>query len=166
VAITFWPEHSFGAGDSNRGGAKLDNLLVNIKYMPIQWSDDLSVNVKEIDAQHQTFLKILVGITELLYQPERSDELDDLMHQLESYMSYHFATEERYFDEFEYELSEEHKAEHRDLAEQIFKYKTRYKSEGDSILPEVVDFLEDWLVDHLATQDKKYTKCFNEHGLF
>ncbi|NMB48443.1 hemerythrin family protein [Candidatus Kuenenbacteria bacterium] len=134
--------------------------------MPISWSDDWSVNVKEIDAQHQTFLKILASIAELLYRPERAEELDDLMRQLESYMLYHFATEERYFDEFDYELAEEHKAEHRDLAAQVLKYKTRYKSEGDSILPEVIDFLEDWLVDHLATQDKKYTRCFNEHGLF
>lgn len=30
---------------------------------------------------------------------------------------------------------------------------------------ELLDLLEDWLVDHLAVMDKKYTACFNEHGL-
>ncbi|HOZ37031.1 MAG TPA: bacteriohemerythrin [bacterium] len=134
--------------------------------MPISWNNDLSVNVKEIDAQHQVFLKILANVTELLCRPERVEELDDLMRQLESYMAYHFATEERYFDEFDYEFGEEHKAEHRELAARVAKYKSRYKAEGDSILPEVVDFLEDWLVEHLESQDKKYTQCFNSHGLF
>ena len=30
---------------------------------------------------------------------------------------------------------------------------------------ELVDFLEDWLINHLMIVDRKYIKCFHEHGL-
>ena len=30
---------------------------------------------------------------------------------------------------------------------------------------ELVDFLEDWLINHLMTVDQKYVKCFHDHGL-
>ncbi|HRY63702.1 MAG TPA: bacteriohemerythrin [Patescibacteria group bacterium] len=134
--------------------------------MPILWSDDLSVNVKEIDDQHWTFLGILNGLYDVLRQPEREIELTGLVHQLESYAAFHFATEERYFDKFDYPWADEHKEEHRELLTKILKLKNRYESEGEAILPELLDFLENWLTDHLATQDKKYTKCLNDHGLF
>jgi hemerythrin len=28
-----------------------------------------------------------------------------------------------------------------------------------------MDFLEDWLIDHLMTVDQEYETCFKNHGL-
>jgi hemerythrin len=30
---------------------------------------------------------------------------------------------------------------------------------------DLIDFLEDWLINHLLDMDQKYKKCFHDHGL-
>ncbi len=130
--------------------------------MTIPWSNDLSVHVKEIDEQHQTFL----GILNSLYNDHSILEIKDILFQLESYAIFHFSTEEGYFDKFNYELSIEHKDKHKQLLAKVKEFNYRFIVEEKALLPELLSFLEDWLVDHLSTQDKKYSKCFNDNGLF
>ena len=77
----------------------------------------------------------------------------------------HFATEEKYFDEFKYEGAEEHKAEHRKLEKSVADMQKRAKAGDLTFTVELLDFFEDWLIKHLAEMDQKYVKCFNEHGL-
>jgi len=133
--------------------------------MAIQWSDNLSVSVAEIDEQHKIFIKLLNDIYKMTFTGSNQDEAAGLLKQLESYAAFHFATEEKYFDKFKYDRADEHKAEHRSLSNKIIQFKTRFVSEGAAVLPEIVDFMEDWLADHLEVQDKKYSKFFNDNGL-
>lgn len=133
--------------------------------MPISWSQDLSVGVKEIDEQHKVFVGILSDLYNLMFKGATEPEMSSLIKQLESYTTFHFATEERYFDKFNYEFSDEHKREHRELEARVADFKVRLKNEGEVVLSELLDFLENWLVEHLEIQDKKYTTCFNNHGL-
>jgi hemerythrin len=133
----------------------------------IEWKEEYSVGVKLIDDQH----KVFVGILNELYESSASDKVKEslthIMDELVSYAGYHFATEEKYFDEFHYEGKEEHVGLHKNLAAKVYQFKKRMEGgeNNQEIIWELVDFLEDWLVDHLNTADKKYTKCFNEHGL-
>lgn len=133
--------------------------------MPISWSQEMSVGVKEIDEQHKVFVGILSNLHDLMFKGATEPEMSLLIKQLESYTTFHFATEERYFDKFDYEFAAEHKKEHRDLEAQVVKFKEKLKNEGTAVLVELLDFLENWLVGHLEIQDKKYTTCFNTHGL-
>jgi hemerythrin len=133
--------------------------------MPIPWTKDLSVNVEEIDKQHQAFLGILNSLYTVLNSSSANAEIRAILQQLKSYKEFHFATEEKYFAMFNYELAEQHKEEHRKLSAKIEEFIKRFEVEGDKVLIDLVDFLEDWLVDHLGNQDKKYSQCFNEHGL-
>lgn len=133
--------------------------------MPIPWTNELSVGVKEIDEQHQMFLGILNELCDILANARPIPEIADVLRQLTAYANFHFATEEKYFDKFHYELADEHKEEHKKLLARVMEFNKRFETEGETILPELLDFLEDWLVDHLSEQDKKYVKCFSEHGL-
>jgi len=133
--------------------------------MPIPWTKDLSVGVKEIDEQHQEFVKILNSLYEVMLEDEPAPELASILKQLTAYATFHFATEEKYFDKFKYALSDEHKNEHKKLLDQIGVFNKRFETEGENVLSELLSFLEDWLVDHLSVQDHKYTECFNKNGL-
>ncbi len=134
--------------------------------MAILWTDDLSVKVKEIDAQHQTLLELLNSLYEVTRRIGTEEELAGILRQLEGYATFHFATEEKYFDKFDYSEAEEHKQEHRELLRNISRFKSRYPEEDIGLLPEIAEFVEGWLREHWEEQDKRYARCFNSNGLF
>lgn len=131
-----------------------------------QWTPDYSVNVKELDEQHKKFIAVLNDLYQAILNNRQKEELQGIFAKLDDYLNFHFATEEKYFDKFNYEGSEEHKAEHQKAKDKIADIKQRSKDDEKVISFELIDFLEDWLISHVDTMDKKYTKCFNEHGLF
>jgi len=49
---------------------------------------------------------------------------------LENYAKYHFLTEKKYFDEFHYANSKEHKDEHVKFAQEISKIKIDFKADS------------------------------------
>lgn len=128
------------------------------------WKDEYSVGVAMIDAQHQMFIGIINELYSAIMAKKEDDILDDIFNQLVAYTQFHFQTEERYFDEFDYEGAAEHKRAHQDLRDQIADLQ---KQESDIMKDpfKLLDFLEDWLIDHIIGMDKLYGPCFNEHGL-
>jgi hemerythrin-like metal-binding protein len=123
------------------------------------------VNVKEIDEQHQKFIEILNNLYEHISTKKPRSELEDLYKKAVAFAALHFATEEKYFDKFHYEFAEEHKLEHAKLKKQVADFYKEFQENTRDITFDLIDFLENWLVEHLVLQDKKYTTCFNEHGL-
>ncbi|MHB9019884.1 MAG: bacteriohemerythrin [Minisyncoccota bacterium] len=137
--------------------------------MIFEWNKKYSVNVKEIDEQHKNLLRIISDLYRAIKSNKEPDILKDILSQLIDFTNTHFITEENYFDKFHYERSEEHKAAHNKLRGDVavFVEKTKSKDADLYVLSfELIDFLEDWIVEHLELEDKKYTKCFNEHGLY
>jgi hemerythrin len=130
----------------------------------IKWSDEFSVNVDLIDRQHKEFVQVLNELYDVTMSQGSSKTINDVFKMLDLYTNYHFATEEKYFDEFNFEGSEEHKEAHRAFVQRLGDFKARH-DKGEDIVLELLDTTEDWLVNHLAYYDKKYTECFNEHGL-
>jgi hemerythrin len=132
--------------------------------MAIEWFDVYSIDIKEIDLQHKHFIGILDNLYQTIKKGE-AKELDRILKDLSDYAEMHFATEERYFDQFNYENAEEHKKEHRKLAADVEKFLKRKDKNKVIICNELLEFLEEWLHDHMANQDQKFTQCFKKHGL-
>jgi len=81
--------------------------------MKYTWDPEYSVEVKEIDKQHKKIFEILERL-HVAIRDERTDEfITDIIEQLVSYSIYHFKTEEKYFDKFDYKYTKQHKAQHK-----------------------------------------------------
>jgi len=85
--------------------------------MVLEWKDEYSVNVKEIDEQHKVFLKILNNLYVAINNYSIDKELTKILEELVDYTKLHFSTEEKYFEQFNYSHTEEHKEEHKELIE-------------------------------------------------
>ncbi len=131
----------------------------------MEWNEDLSVGVKEIDNQHQEFIRILNRSYVLVEKAKDQNELEAILTLLRGYAVNHFSTEEKYFDLFQYEFADEHKAEHGKMLQKITDFKVRFKQGEYDLIFDLIGFLENWLADHVEMHDKKYMKCFSEHGL-
>jgi hemerythrin-like metal-binding protein len=131
----------------------------------LKWKDEYSVHVQEIDQQHMQLVKLIFELFDSINKHVAKDMLGDILDKLVKYAGYHFATEEKYFDLFNYEDKEKHINEHRKFADKVVEFKKKYVNHEVEISFELIDFLENWLLDHLMESDKKYVRCFTEHGL-
>jgi len=132
----------------------------------ITWTPSMSVGVVEIDNQHKEFIKIISDFYNAFEENKLKTELENTLKKLIEYADFHFKTEEAYFDKFDYEFKDEHKKEHEKIRQKALLFLERFKEEGADIVIEFMEFITDWLVDHLEEQDQKYVKCFHDHGLF
>lgn len=129
------------------------------------WKDEYAFGIEIIDSQHKELVQLLDKTYNSFYKFDSQQELARLLNEIKEFALIHFATEEKYFDLFSFEGSQEHKQKHSDLKEKVGSFITRFETEGTKITIELVDFLEDWIVDHMEVMDKKYVKNFKEHGL-
>ncbi|GAB6038866.1 hypothetical protein JCM15519_34250 [Fundidesulfovibrio butyratiphilus] len=131
----------------------------------IPWTSDLATGVKIVDTQH----KVLLDLVNKLYVAMRSGQgnavMAKLLDELANYTVMHFGTEEKYFDQFGYPETASHKKIHKDLTDQVVAYINQFKSGQAAMSMDMMNFLRDWLVNHIAKTDKRYSTFFLEHGL-
>lgn len=133
----------------------------------INWSPQYSVGVKVIDDQHKEFMAAFNELYDALLKGEAEDKLTVTLKKLTDYAELHFATEEKYFKEFNYAGAEEHIMQHEDFRAQLTAFKEHFFQESDlkKLAEDLVELLDNWLTKHLVEMDQKYVACFKEHGL-
>jgi len=77
----------------------------------------------------------------------------------------HFETEEHYMKEFNFPEYQAHRNEHIDFTNNTIDYKNRVVGGNFHILNEILEYLNQWLVNHIQVTDKKYINCFKKNGL-
>lgn len=130
----------------------------------LEWDDKYSVGVGEIDNQHKTMFDAINNLIDLIEEGD-SSKLKEVIEDLVKYKIVHFQTEEKYFNEFDYDRKDEHIAKHKEFNLKLEEIKSKYDGYSLEFAFDLVDFLEDWLIGHLMGMDQKYVKCFKDHGL-
>jgi len=131
----------------------------------INWNDSLSVNIAEIDQQHQKLVLVINELNDAMKQGKGKDILGEIINGLINYTATHFKTEEDYFFQFGYPDMENHKKEHTAFVQKVTNFKEGFEKGKLSLSIEVMNFLSDWLQNHIKGTDKRYTRFFNEKGL-
>lgn len=131
----------------------------------IQWDSSLSVNVAEIDLQHQKLVKMINELNDAMRVGKSKDVLGKIVSGLLSYVGIHFSTEEKYFAQFKYPETDEHKKEHTAFSVKVDDFAQKFKKGQLGLSIELMDFLSEWLGKHIKGIDKKYSAFFNANGL-
>lgn len=130
------------------------------------WEDRFSVGVQELDDQHKHLFATINELLEVLTQKGQEGRMAEILESLETYKKLHFATEEKYFKDFQFEGAEEHIAKHHEFSERINEMAASAQAiHTPEFAFKLIDFLEDWLIEHIMYTDQKYVQCFHEHGL-
>lgn len=129
------------------------------------WSDDYSVKIPSIDAQHHKLVDMLNSLHEGMTAGKGSETLERLLIDLVDYTVHHFAYEEKLFAEHGYPLAAEHSEEHKNLVAQVLEFKQRYDTGSAQINMQVMRFLKDWLIKHILGSDKGYSNFLVERGV-
>jgi len=133
--------------------------------MPIKWDDSYSVGIEEIDNQHKKIIKIINQVLEIIEEESLDDNLKTIIKELIDYSNYHFKFEEDYFEKFNYEDKDSHLEKHGEFRAQLMKISQEFQDDKMEAAYQIIDFLENWLIDHINGTDKRYIECFQENGL-
>lgn len=80
--------------------------------------------------------------------------------ELIDYTDYYFSAEQTAFTEFDYPEKDRHIMQHEALLSKARELQSGLKY-GQSVLTnEVLDFLQDWVMNHIPKTDKKYSEFF------
>jgi len=133
--------------------------------MPLSWNKSMSVHVQALDSQHKSFIQTLNRLIAALDSNCTADELFDIAERLREYTRVHFKTEEDLFRKTKYPDAREHILEHAKFKKAISGFTAKIKKDHIAAGFEMVDFVEDWLINHLAMMDQKYSSWLTEHGV-
>ncbi|MBI5045517.1 MAG: hemerythrin family protein [Candidatus Niyogibacteria bacterium] len=134
--------------------------------MPLlTWEQKNSVGVRELDDQHKKLFSIINRLYDSMHTGKDIVELNSVLKEMIDYADYHFSMEEKYFDLFNFEEKVTHIAKHRAFDKKAAEFMGRNMLGDPTLSFFVLDFLEDWWLGHINNTDKRYTKCFNDHGL-
>jgi len=115
------------------------------------------VGIEFIDQEHKRLFEIADEVYELLtdqFIPDKYDYIVEVVHSLKEYAVSHFDHEEAYMMEIEYKKIMSHKVSHHDFIEKIAEYDSDVIDENQKqALLELMDFLNDWLIDHILKSD-------------
>jgi hemerythrin len=127
-----------------------------------EWNPSYSVNVRELDAQHQNLFKLAAEFHTALVQGKGKLVVERTLDRMVQYSRVHFVHEERLMQAAGYPGIETHRAEHAALSVRVLQLQ-RDVSEGRVTLPmEVLQFLKEWLLMHTAGSDAKYGACLSD----
>ena len=91
--------------------------------------------------------------------------LGKILDELINYTGYHFKTEEDLFEKYNYPEKSTLKRQHGDLVDQVLKFKGNFDSGKSVISIDLMNFLRDWLTQHIVGSDKKYSVFLNGKGV-
>lgn len=129
------------------------------------WSNEYSVNIKEIDEQHKVLINLINELHDKMKIGKAKEILGGILDELVDYTIYHFKHEENLFTSHGYPDSDLHKTVHKGLVKQVKDLKNDFESGKTILSMDIMNFLKGWLGNHIQGTDKKYSSYLNSQGV-
>ncbi len=131
----------------------------------MNWSEELSVGVSEIDDQHKRLILLINTLHDAMLAKQGKQAVSGILDELASYTVYHFKTEEQYMEKFGYPAYQSHRLEHGSFIQSVDSFMNDYSAGKLGLSIDIMNFLRDWVSNHIKGTDKKYSAFFREKGL-
>jgi hemerythrin len=123
----------------------------------IEWQDDYTVGVKELDDQHRNLLKTINTLLEEQRDKYEAAKFSPALSSIIHYAYTHFATEERYLLQVHFPNLKQHVLEHIDFIMKTVGLALRIESSsGDELRIELLRYLKEWYSYHVLGTDRQY----------
>jgi hemerythrin-like metal-binding protein len=126
-----------------------------------KWDDSFSVGVVAMDDQHKKLFRMVNDLYKAMKAKRAKEAMNGIVDELISYTAMHFKEEEQVMAKAGYPDLAKHKEIHKALVGKVLDVQKKLKSGQATVGIDLLNFLKDWLVNHIKGTDKKYGQHIN-----
>lgn len=160
-------EHSAGTQELDRHASGILKLSRNIavcssvfkidnKPIIFYWSKKFFTGIEEIDYQHYKIVNYVNELYQNVLSNASPAQMAKILTDLATFTTEHFAYEEILFAKYKYSGEKDHVYQHKKLLGQIGEFIIKLNSHNATIDNVLIDFLTNWLANHILKEDMKY----------
>lgn len=133
-----------------------------LESLVIQWDDDLSVGIFEIDNDHKAMIEQLKNLIDAYHTGKANHKIMELFGFLEEYVKKHLSLEEHYMEKYKYPKLEEHRRQHREFEDHCCALRDEYKEKGGTtrLVILIKQMLVDHFTQHVSSVDREMAEFF------
>lgn len=121
------------------------------------WSTKYELGIDVIDFQHQRIVHYINRLYGIPASEKGDAEVHEVLSHLVDYTLSHFAFEETLLDDVAYPELSQHLQLHQNFSQLIDDIRGRFQR-GEAVSNQLAGLLQDWLISHIMTEDKKYAE--------
>ncbi len=125
-----------------------------------EWTTAISVGITAIDDQHKKLISLINDVSDAMKARKAADVIGGVLQQLSDYTVHHFGNEEKAFEKFGYPDKDAHMAAHKVFVSKINELIERNNKGELGISISVLNFLMDWITNHIMKTDMQYVPFF------
>ena len=122
----------------------------------LEWQENYSVGVKELDDQHRSLLDTINTLLEEQQDKYEAAKFSSTLSSLIHYAYTHFATEERYLIQANFPDLKQHVLEHVGFITKTLSLTAKLENGGDESRRELLRYLKEWYSNHVLGADRHY----------
>ncbi len=126
------------------------------------WGPKLILGIDEIDEQHKELVSLINQLHKAMKLKKGSQKSGEILKGLAEYTVYHFDHEKDIFEKYAYPETDDHLKIHEGLVAQVIDFKTQFEEGKAALTMDLMNFLTDWLKEHIMQTDKKYVPFLKE----
>jgi hemerythrin len=131
----------------------------------LEWSDNLSIKIKEIDDQHKTIAGLLNELHDAVMANKDREFQGKILDKLIAETDKHFKTEEKYMTLYAYTGLDENVKLHADFVKTCLDLQSKFKAGTANIDMPVLEMIKKWLAEHISTKDAEMGKFLVSKGM-
>ena len=132
----------------------------------IEWSEQYSIGIPSVDEQHKTLVGFINRLNEAMAVGEAREVLADILVGLSQYTKEHFSYEEELFARFGYAESESHINEHHRMIKRVHQFSLDFQQDASGAISlELMQFMTNWLLNHIQHSDRDYAPFLIAKGV-
>ncbi len=133
--------------------------------MLFTWGEKYRVGIEIVDDQHKKLIALINELHEAMSLGEGSEVMEETLDELVEYTYTHFSSEENLMNIYHYPDLGKHKVEHEYFAKQVSNIKHNLeRGSSIAITLSTMNFLKDWLSNHILGTDMQYAPFLKEQG--
>jgi len=128
------------------------------------WREEYSTNVESMDKDHMFFLEKANTLYQLIVANDQQAFLETL-DQMIQFAQNHFKAEESLMKAHDFPDYRIHHKKHKRIIREALEVKKKIQENRMDVDSEFVNYLKDWIINHILTEDRKYGAFLSGKGV-